>query len=262
MVKFGLIGYPLGHSFSAGYFNQKFKTEGIDCGYEAYQIKNIMEIHDLLESVPELMGLNVTIPYKETIIPYLDYLSPESESIGAVNTVVVNRSRGKRPLLSGFNTDCIGFIESISDWIDDGLKGEAMILGSGGASKAVAFALREVGFDVKIVSRSASGHDAGRIGYQNLTKELIERTNLIVNATPVGMFPHINECVDIPYEYIGPGHFCCDLIYNPSETLFLRNCRMQGARVRNGMDMLVLQAEASWSIWKKQIGLRIDQKNR
>lgn len=252
MVKYGLIGYPLGHSFSAGYFNRKFEAEGIDCRYEAYPIKNIRDVDDLLQAEPELAGLNITIPYKEMIIPRLDFLSPDSEAIGAVNTVMIERTAKKRPVLYGFNTDCIGFIGSIRDWIDDGLKGRALILGSGGASKAVAFALEKSGFDVKIVSRSEPDHATGRIGYQDLTNGLIGQTDLIVNATPVGMFPHINECVDIPYDDIGPGHFCYDLIYNPSETLFLRNCKMKGARVRNGMAMLVLQAEASWNIWKNQ----------
>lgn len=231
---YGLIGHPLSHSFSKTYFTEKFEREGLDCEYENYDIDDIALVREL-----DLSGFNVTSPYKEAIIPYLDELDPIAAEVGAVNTVKV-LPNGR---LIGYNTDVIGFAETV---FGAELQKTALILGTGGASKAVQYALRQLGIRYSIVSRSIG---KGDYQYEELTPEIIQSHLLIVNATPVGMAPNINEAPNLPYDAITPQHTLIDLIYNPDETLFLRKGKEHGAITINGLTMLHAQAEASWEIW-------------
>ncbi|MBQ3709134.1 MAG: shikimate dehydrogenase [Bacteroidales bacterium] len=240
MKLFGLIGHPLGHSFSKAYFTEKFESKGLDCEYQNFDIKEINTIRKLVSDHPNLKGFNVTIPYKEAIIPYLDELDPVANKIGAANTVKV-LSNGR---LKGFNTDVTGMKASIT--MDKSKK--ALILGTGGASKAAQYVLRSESIPFHLVSRDPKKSD---FTYQNLTPEIIQSHLIIVNATPVGMAPHANEAPDIPYEAITPQHMLFDLIYNPEETLFLQHGRKHGATTVNGLTMLHAQAEASWMIWNQ-----------
>jgi len=238
--KFGLIGYPLSHSFSPTYFKRKFERDDIsDSRYDLYPIESI---HKLPEIVQEgVLGLNVTIPYKEEVLEYVDELSPEAEIIGAVNTLKINNDK-----ICGYNTDAFGFRTSLIRLLNGTIIENALILGSGGASKAVQYVLTEMGIKSMVVSRSK-----GDILYSELDQKLIESSRLIVNTTPLGMSPKIDELPPIPYSYIGDKHFLYDLIYNPEKTLFLERGLMQNAHVMNGYDMLCLQAEKSWEIWNK-----------
>lgn len=235
MRHFGIIGYPLVQSFSAKYFNEKFTTSGIDAEYSLYPLKELTKgrVDELLNT---LDGMNVTIPYKQAIIPYLDRLDETAEAIGAVN-VIHNRV--------GYNTDCLGFIESMRTLLrkDDR---QALVLGTGGASKAVCYGLRKLGVTPTLVSRTPK---AGMLGYPELTEEVMKAHTIIVNCTPLGMFPEVNACPDIPYELITARHLLFDCIYNPEETLFLRKGKEQGASTQNGMEMLYGQAKAAWTIW-------------
>lgn len=245
MKKFGIIGFPLGHSFSPGYFNEKFQNEGIDAVYERHELPSITEFPALVASVPELVGLNVTIPYKEKVMEYLDVVSPEARAIGAVNVIKVEHN-GSKVELKGYNSDVIGFSRSIEPFIEPHHK-KALILGTGGASKAVNYALCNLGLETVFVSRSAKD---GTIQYEDVTAELLKEYEVVVNCTPCGMAPHFDECPNIPYEALGPNNLLYDLIYNPDETLFLRNGRQNGAITKNGLEMLLLQAEAGWEIWQ------------
>jgi len=247
MKKYGLIGCPLGHSFSKNYFNKKFKSEQIDAEYMNFEIHDIRELTDVLCANPLLCGLNVTLPYKTQIIPMLNELDDEARQIGAVNTVQFVRGRFGRMKLKGYNTDIIGFKKSIEPYLNEShLK--ALVLGTGGASKAVCHGLGQLGVAPVYVSRT--GHESG-IRYDEITPEMMEQYTVIVNTTPVGMFPHTEECPDIPYDLLTPGHLLYDLLYNPSETLFMKRGRERGASVINGLEMLIFQAFASWSIWNK-----------
>ena len=237
MKRFGLIGHPLSHSFSKTHFTEKFEREGLDCEYENYDIDDIALVREL-----DLSGFNVTSPYKEAIIPYLDELNPIAAEVGAVNTVKVLPD-GR---LIGYNTDVIGFAETV---FGAELQKTALILGTGGASKAVQYALRQLGIRYSIVSRSIG---KGDYQYEELTPEIIQSHLLIVNATPVGMAPNINEAPNLPYDAITPQHTLIDLIYNPDETLFLRKGKEHDAITINGLTMLHAQAEASWEIWTSQ----------
>lgn len=239
---YGLIGYPLSHSFSAEFFNKKFKEEKIAEKYCLFPLKTIEEFPKLTKTYPDLKGLNVTIPYKEKIIPYLDTLSEEAHEINAVNVINFEKS-GK---LKGFNTDIIGFRDSLIPLLQDNMS-SALILGTGGASKAVAYVLKKLEIDFSFVSRNK---DKGHLSYNELDKETILNNPIIINTTPLGMWPEIDKCPDIPYEYINPGHLCYDLIYNPEETLFLKKCAKMGAHIKNGLEMLHLQALAAWNIWE------------
>lgn len=241
---YGLIGKNLGHSFSANFFNNKFEKEKIKEEYRLFPLKSIDEFPHLLEDNQNLKGLNVTIPYKESIIPYLDNLSKEAKEIGAVNVIKIEKEKG-RFLLKGHNTDCIGFKNSLLPFLTPEIKG-ALILGTGGASKAVKFVLKELGLEVLMVSRK---HSDNSISYEEFTKEILQENLLIVNTTPLGMFPDIESAPNIPYQYITPEHVCYDLVYNPQETMFMKECKKQGAKVKNGLEMLELQALASWDIW-------------
>ena len=246
MKKFGIIGYPLGHSFSPGYFNEKFKNENIDAVYEKYELPVITDIQGMLDYTPELCGFNVTIPYKEKVMSYLDMVSPEARAIGAVNVVRVTRKENGQPYLEGFNSDIIGFTRSIQPLLQPLFHKKALILGTGGASKAVNYGLHQLGLDTLLVSRY---HKNDTITYEQVTPELLQDYTVIVNCTPKGMSPHFDECPDLPYEAITHHHLLFDLIYNPDETLFLKKGKAQGAITKNGLEMLLLQAEAGWEIW-------------
>ena len=245
MDKYGLIGYPLGHSFSISYFNQKFADEGINAKYENYEIASIDELTEILDTTPELRGLNVTIPYKEKVIPFLDSISPEARAIGAVNVIRVTHEKNKT-ILKGFNSDVIGFTQSIEPMIDKKWHKKALILGTGGASKAICYGLKSLGIEPVFVSRYERPET---IQYETITPEVIKEYNVIVNCTPVGMYPHTDECPKLPYETMDNHTILYDLIYNPDQTLFMRKGAAYGAEVKNGLEMLLLQAFASWEFW-------------
>ena len=238
MKRYALIGHPLGHSFSKAYFTKKFEREGIDGCYENFDLADIEQLPSLLQQHPDLRGFNVTIPYKEVILPYLDKVDSVALEVGAVNTVKV-LTDGK---LIGYNTDVLGINSSLLT------PHSSLILGTGGASKAVQYVLRKSNIPYKTVSRYK---EKGDLTYQDLTPEIIQSHLLIINATPVGMAPNINEAPHLPYDAITPDHTLFDLIYNPEETLFLKYGREHGATTINGLTMLHAQAEASWEIWKK-----------
>ena len=245
MDKYGLIGYPLGHSFSVGYHNQRFADEGINAKYVNFEIPNIDELQEILDMNPDLRGLNVTIPYKEKVIPFLDNISPEAQAIGAVNVIRVTHE-GKNVKLKGFNSDVIGFTQSIEPMIDKKWHQKALVLGTGGASKAITYGLKSLGIEPVYVSRYQR---PGTIQYEQITAEVVKEYNVIVNCTPLGMYPHVEECPLLPYEAMDAHTILYDLIYNPDETLFMKKGRERGADVKNGLEMLLLQAFASWEMW-------------
>ena len=244
MDKYGLIGFPLGHSFSISYFNQKFKDEDIDAVYENFEIPSIDLLAEVLDSNPELKGLNVTIPYKQKVMEYLDNISPEARAIGAVNVIKVIHE-GKKIKLKGYNSDVIGFTQSIEPMLERFHK-KALILGTGGASKAIDYGLKSLGLDTVFVSRYQR---PGTIQYESITPDVIKEYNVIVNCTPLGMFPKTEECPLLPYEAMDSRTILYDLIYNPDETLFMKRGAAYGANVKNGLEMLLLQAFASWEFW-------------
>ena len=244
MDKYGLIGYPLGHSFSVGYFNEKFSNEHINAKYINFEIPSIEDFAEVIESDPELRGLNVTIPYKEQVIPYLDSLSPEANAIGAVNVIRITR-KGDKTHLKGFNSDVIGFTRSIEPLLERHHK-KALILGTGGASKAVDYGLRSLGIETKFVSRTKR---PGFFTYEEITPEIIKDYNIIVNCTPLGMYPNTDVCPTLPYEAMDSHNLLYDLLYNPDETLFMQKGKEHGAITKNGLEMLLLQAFASWEFW-------------
>ena len=240
MDKYGLIGYPLGHSFSKSYFNEKFENEGINAEYINFEIPTLDSLPEILASNPELKGLNVTIPYKEKVISYLDSISPEARAIGAVNVIRVDH-KGNDTYLKGFNSDVIGFTKSIEPLLERFHK-KALILGTGGASKAINFGLKSLGLETVFVSRFER---PGTIQYSQITPDIIQEYNVIVNCTPCGMYPHIDECPQLPYEAMTSKNILYDLLYNPDETLFMKKGAQHGATVKNGLEMLLLQAFAS-----------------
>jgi shikimate dehydrogenase len=247
MKQYGLIGYPLGHSFSAAWFAQLFAAEGItDAVYDNFPLAAIDELPALLATHPDLHGFNVTIPYKEAILPYLTELDPQAAAIGAVNCVKVIRWDNEL-ILKGFNTDSYGFERSLLALIGDS-RPSALVLGTGGASRAVGYVLDCLSIPFRKVSRRAEGQV---LSYDELTEETIARSPLIVNTSPVGRSPHTDEMPRIPYSAIGRSHFLYDLIYNPAQTAFLREGRRRGAAVMNGYAMLVAQAQRSWEIWQE-----------
>lgn len=246
MDLYGLIGYPLGHSFSAEFFNKKFTREGIDASYRNFELEDIGDLMELLAEIPELKGLNVTIPYKQHILPYLTRISPEATVIGAVNTVrILHDEEGNVTALEGYNTDAPAFARTLAPLLPLNAI-SALILGTGGASKAVCSALSALGISYKLVSRTPS---EGQLGYEDLTPEVMAANKLIVNTTPLGMSPKTDACPPIPYEELTEGHICYDLIYNPEQTLFMAQAAKRGATVKNGLDMLHLQALLAWNIW-------------
>ena len=278
MTTYGLIGYPLGHSFSRKFFTEKFEKEGIDAQYLNFEIPSIEEFPEIIKNNPELRGLNVTIPYKQQVMQYLDEISEEAKAIGAVNVVRIERpspqpspimgretmrnagnkpdglpikgdmSEGLRGSLIGYNSDVIGFVESIHPLLKAHHK-KALILGTGGASKAIRYGLEEkLGMKTLFVSRSAR---EGMITYEEVTAEVLKEYEVIVNCSPVGMYPHVDECPALPYEAMNENNLLYDLVYNPLETLFMKKGAEQGATVKNGLEMLHLQAIASWKFWEK-----------
>ena len=241
MDKYGLIGYPLVHSFSISYFNQKFIDEKIDAVYENFEIPTIDLLPEVIDSNPDLRGLNVTIPYKQKVMPFLDAISQEAMAIGAVNVIKVTREGGKSRL-KGYNSDVIGFTKSIESMLEKFHK-KALILGTGGASKAVDYGLKSLGLETVFVSRYQR---PGTIQYEDITPDIIKEYNVIVNCTPCGMYPHTEECPKLPYEAMDNRTILYDLIYNPDTTLFMKKGAEHGANTKNGLEMLLLQAFASW----------------
>ena len=244
MDKYGLFGFPLGHSFSKSFFNEKFQNEGIDAEYINFEIKGIDELPEVLATNPELCGLNVTIPYKEKVLSFLDYISVEARAIGAVNVIRVDH-KGDDVVLKGYNSDVIGFTKSIEPLLET-FHRKALILGTGGASKAINYGLKSLGLETVLVSRFER---PGTIQYKDITPDVVKEYNVIVNCTPSGMFPHYDECPDLPYEALDNHNLLYDLIYNPDETLFMKKGRERGAQTKNGLEMLLLQAFASWDFW-------------
>ncbi len=246
---YALIGYPLGHSFSADFFNTKFEREGIDDSYSLCPLPTFGDFGNFIDSHPDLEGFNVTIPYKRKIIAKLDFITEEAREIGAVNVVgIVDRVRGKAGLpcrLAGYNTDAIGFRESLRPLLRNDIH-KALVLGSGGASKAVIYVLESLGISALTVSRHP---DSRQISYEDIDGSVMSDHLLIVNTTPVGMSPDVEKALRIPYSLISNSHVCYDLVYNPEKTLFLRNAESRGARIKNGLEMLHLQALAAWNIW-------------
>lgn len=248
MDKYGIIGYPLGHSYSRGFFTDKFQKEGIDAQYLNFPIPSADQLREVVVENPELRGLNVTLPYKQAVIPMLDELSDEAREIGAVNVIRVRRKNGI-PFLKGFNSDIIGFMNSIRPLLKPNHR-KALILGTGGASRAVRVGLERLGIDWTYVSRTPA---KGRYTYEELTPEILEDYQVVVNCSPVGMYPNKDACPAIPYEALTPGHLLFDVVYNPEETLFMKRGAEQGAVVKNGLEMLYLQAVASWEFWNSEI---------
>lgn len=244
MRHFGLIGKSLGHSFSRKYFSKKFEEEGIPAEYHLHELKDIAEFPALLRRQPDLRGLNVTIPYKTEVIPFLDSLSDEAQAVGAVNTIRIEQNQ-----ITGHNSDVYGFKVSLEAFLDGAEPSQALILGTGGAAKAVEYVL-QTGFEMayRFVSRTPA---EDQFSYQELDDMDMKAYPLIINTTPLGMYPEITRSPSIPYQQIGGGHFIYDLIYNPEETAFMTKCKQSGARVCNGYHMLVLQAERSWAIWNE-----------
>lgn len=242
MRVFGIIGYPLDHSFSQKYFSEKFQREGIlDCKYETYPIKSIDELELVLRQEPQLEGLNITIPHKQSILSFLDDSTNIPFGLNACNCVRIVDGK-----LIGYNTDVIGFERSLLSRLNDHHK-KALILGNGGAAEAVKFVLQRLNINYKIVSRKI--HKDAELTYANLNETVIKENLLIINTTPVGTFPAVDGCPEIPYEYLTPQHLLYDLVYNPEKTLFLKKGEEYGALIKNGYEMLVVQAEESWDIW-------------
>lgn len=243
MLLFGLLGFPLGHSFSKSYFTEKFKAENIDAEFLNFELDDITRMPLVIRETPELKGFAVTIPYKEKIMHFLDHISEEAQAIGAVNSVKVERTPSGF-VLSGYNTDMPGFRDSLLRFMPH-LSKQALILGTGGAAKAVKYALTSLGISATSVSRTPS---AKEIGYPELVHQL-DKYPLIINATPLGTSPHTEGCPPIPYEQLTPNHYLFDLVYNPAVTTFMQRGIQHGAHVRNGLEMLHLQADYSWKIW-------------
>lgn len=243
MNKLGLLGKNISYSFSKSYFNEKFKNEKItETTYDNFDIETIELFPDIIKDNKNLKGLNVTIPYKEVVIPYLDKINKKAKAIGAINTIKVTK-KGK---LVGYNTDYYGFKKSLTPFLEPHHK-NALILGTGGASKAIAYSLKKLGISYKYVSRKQSKNIS--FTYNTLDETIIEEHDIIINCTPLGTFPNIENCPDIPYDAISKKHILFDLIYNPEETEFLRKGKKNQATTINGLNMLKLQAEKAWSIW-------------
>lgn len=243
MDRYGIIGFPLGHSFSRAFFTEKFQKEHIDAEYVNFEIPSAHLLPEIVRSNPHLRGLNVTLPYKEAVIPMLDSMSDEAREIGAVNVIQVREGR-----LKGFNSDIIGFMGSLRPLLKPWHQ-HALVLGTGGASRAIRVGLERLGLDWTYVSRTAA---EGRLTYSALTPEVMEHFQVIVNCSPVGMFPKVDACPDIPYHLLSSRHLLYDLVYNPEETLFLKRGAQQGATIKNGLEMLHLQALASWEFWNER----------
>lgn len=241
---YGLIGRKLSHSFSPAYFHERFEREGIAADYRLFPLERIEELEALLREQPELVGLNVTLPYKEQVLRYAHQLSPEVEAIGSANVLNLQRSPTGGLQIKAYNTDHLGFGLSLDGWLGEAKLDRALVLGTGGAARAVVHALRERGISPTLVSRQPR---AGQLGYGELSAKLAARYPLWVNATPVGLQP--GATLELPYEALTPAHYCYDLIYNPSPTRFLELAAARGAQTKDGLEMLHLQADAAWHIW-------------
>ena len=243
MKQYGLIGKTLSHSFSKKYFEEKFKRENINAVYENFELNDISQVEGLFSIHSNLCGLNVTIPYKEQIIPYLDEVDEQARKIGAVNTIYIDKETGK---MKGYNTDVYGFKQSLKPFLENQHQ-RALILGTGGASKAVAYVLNELGITTAFVSRTPTADN--QLSYDELNENILASFLLIVNTTPLGTFPNVDEKPTINYDAITPNHLLYDLVYNPAETAFLKEGKKRGALTINGEQMLQLQAEKAWEIW-------------
>tara|TARA_B100000945_G_scaffold241887_1_gene197940 strand:- start:1308 stop:2048 length:741 start_codon:yes stop_codon:yes gene_type:complete len=246
MIKFGLIGYPLVHSFSKKYFNRKFDNENIkNVCYQNFELKNINELKSIIEKNPNLRGLNVTIPHKEKVIKYLDKIEEKYLNIGAVNVIKIIDNK-----LFGINTDYEAFKITLKVWLNKKFNGKALILGTGGSSKSVSLALKELNIDHNFVSRTKRKNI---FSYKDLSDiSIFSNYKLIINTTPLGMYPKINLSPNIPYHLITKNYYLYDLVYNPEMTKFLEKGKIKGAKIKNGLEMLYLQAELSWSYWNKK----------
>lgn len=245
MKQYGLIGYPLSHSFSKKYFSEKFSKENIiDSQYELYEVEKVDQLNEVLEKVgSNLKGLNVTIPHKQSVIPLLDEMDPAAKRIGAVNVIKINNG-----ILKGYNSDYFGFKKSLEELLKGDINLTALVLGTGGASKAVVTALEDLNISYQYVSRT-SGKNI--MAYDEINNSTISNNRLIINCTPLGMHPNINNCPSIPYKTISNKHYLFDLVYNPEETLFMKKGLENKAQVKNGLDMLIYQAEKAWEIWNE-----------
>jgi len=250
--QYGLIGFPLGHSFSKRYFTQKFASEGIPAEYELYPLSGIDQMKDLISGHPHLKGLNVTIPYKKEVIPLLDGLSEEARSIGAVNTICISRS-GQSVHLKGWNTDAGAFEAEISEFTGR-MTGNALLLGNGGAASAAGYVLKKMGWTVIQAVRKPPAEDEDTLLYSAIGEEIMQSTTLIINATSAGMFPESATMPAVPLELLTPQHFVFDMVYNPEVTLLMKEGMKRGANVRNGLGMLHRQAELAWKIWTESCG--------
>ena len=244
---YGLIGYPLTHSFSQNYFNQKFRNENIDAEYVNFEIPDIGDLMEVISENPNLHGLNVTIPYKEQVIPYLDEIDEDAAQIGAVNVIKFIRNKNS-VIFKGYNSDIIGFCDSIAPLLTPN-RNKALILGTGGAAKAVYHGLKKLGVEPIYVSRNKQ---EGMLTYGELSNDIMAEYKVIVNTTPLGMYPRMDECPNIPYQCLTTEHLCYDLLYNPDVTLFIKRAEENGAEVKNGLEMLLLQAFAGWNIWNSK----------
>lgn len=244
MKLYGLIGYPLGHSFSKQYFTEKFEKEGLtDCRFEAFPIESILEFPGLLRTNPLLRGLSVTIPYKEQVLPYVDHYSDAVKAIGATNSISIKNGR-----LTAYNTDIVGFEKSFVPLLQPQHRA-ALVLGTGGASKAVQYVLRKLGVDFLVVTRNKT--QPNQISYNEIDGAVMTTYTVIINCSPVGMYPAVDAAPELPYSLVTPQHYLYDLVYKPAETLFLQHGKASGATIKNGYDMLLLQAEESWRIWNE-----------
>jgi len=257
MKKYGIIGYPLAHSFSLDYFKEKFRKERLeDCEYQAFPIQNISDLSDIIKNNPDLCGLNVTHPHKIGVIYYMDKLDEAAREIDAVNCIKIINNRpvasffsgelsSMKVRLEGYNTDAYGFEQSLKPLLKRHHQ-KALILGDGGASRAVAYVLRKLGIEYYIVSRRARNK---QVAYQELNADIMADHLLIINTTPLGTFPETETCAAIPYEFFTQKHLAYDLVYNPTESEFLKRAKAQGAEIKNGLEMLHIQAEKAWEIW-------------
>lgn len=248
MRKFGLIGFPLTHSFSKKFFTEKFENEHIaNCKYELHSIAEVREMMDLIEREPLLCGLNVTIPHKLNVMPFLNEIDNAAQEIGAVNCISINQSKAT-PFLKGYNTDAYGFEESLKPLLNKELQ-KALIFGNGGAAKAVEYVLKQLNIPYLVVVRNPTPNT---ILYSAITKEILADYKLLINTTPLGMLPNLDSFPPIPYQFLDQSHLAYDLVYNPEETAFLTKAKAQGAKIKNGLEMLHLQAERSWDIWNME----------
>jgi shikimate dehydrogenase len=250
MNLYGLIGFPLNHSFSPEYFNEKFQREGINAEYKAIPLTDIKEIHSVIENNPSLIGFNVTVPYKEQIIDYLQYLDHDADKIHSVNTVLVKRE--DKNILEGYNTDIYGFKKSIDPLLDRRHDKDVLVLGTGGTSKSVVHVLKNRNMNIYQATRGETNEAENLYNYKDIQDDLLKKTKIVINTTPLGMYPNINQLPDIPYNQINSEHLLFDVVYNPKFTLFLKEGHERGATVKNGYEMLIFQAEKSWEIWNDQ----------